>query len=74
MWVKSLINKFIKIKKMKKLFLVLGVTLLLTSCDNSTTDNATTETTSSEEVVATVDSIMVVDVVDCDTLVETITE
>ncbi len=59
---------------MKKLFLVLGVTLLLTSCDNSATDNATTETTSSEEVVATVDSIMVVDVVDCDTLVETITE
>ena len=48
---KSHNNNSIKIKTMKKVFLILGIAVLVMSCDNSATENATTEPVTTEEVV-----------------------
>ena len=51
---------------MKRVFLILGITVFLASCDNSSTENATPETTATEEVVASEEVVTTVE--------ETVTE
>jgi|ETNvirenome_6_85_1030632.scaffolds.fasta_scaffold01089_20 PBP1b-binding outer membrane lipoprotein LpoB len=52
---------------MKKVFLILGITMLLISCGTSSTDDATSEATTTEEVDATEVSTPVTDSVEVST-------